>query len=178
MNQLQYLRLHGNELTDFNIEPFINQNCINIENIQSATLTQFGTVPVGSRFNSDKLWKLLSKFKNIESLTLIDVIPTTPIPRQTLQQLYDLNPLLHGLSAGGGWPVMNNNLINIFGNKLRFLLHGNTPDRDIDFANVNFINLEQVLLITPSAKTVNDILKSAKNIQKVCLYPNSPQTIS
>eukprot|EP01084_Bolivina_argentea_P237072 398518_1 len=50
MNQLEYLRLDGDELTDFDIEPFINQNCINIENIKTVSFSDFGKVAIGSIF--------------------------------------------------------------------------------------------------------------------------------
>ncbi len=52
-----------------------------------------------------------------------------------------------GLShVSAGWDSTNNNLVNIFGNKLQFLLHGNSPNSSIDFSNINFINLEQVTI--------------------------------
>ncbi len=55
--------LRGNTLNDINIEPFITQNCINLQNIKTLLLDGFGKV--NNQFDANTFWKLLTKFKNI-----------------------------------------------------------------------------------------------------------------
>ncbi len=43
---------------------------------------------------------------------------------------------------------------------------------DYDLSNINFSLLEQLNLMTPTSKSVNDILKTAKNFKKIAIGVN------
>eukprot|EP01083_Nonionella_stella_P175618 612093_1 len=73
LNQLESLRLDGAWQHDFDIDTFLNNNPININNVTQLTFARFSP-----SFPTDKLIKILTKFPNIHYLappmgTLIDI---------------------------------------------------------------------------------------------------------
>eukprot|EP01084_Bolivina_argentea_P260687 440305_1 len=147
----------------------MNQNCINFENIKRLCFSQFGTT--NNRFDANKFWKLLTNFKNIELLDLMCIV-TTNFEQKTLLKLRQFYPNITSLKMVGGILPTNNTLINIFGNNLQHLLHVSHPTNMINFSNVNFRKLEEVVLGTPSTEMINQMLKSAQNVKKFYLSPH------
>ena len=169
MNQLQELTLNNKHQNDCNIEPFMNQNCIKTESIKTLNFNCFGDVGNGNRFNTDKVWRLLTKFPNVEYLRLCNIFVRHRIDADKLHESY---PDLKGLCVIGGNAQINNDFVNRFGNTLHCLFHSYTPSRHTDFSNIDFSKLQEIILKTPNAKTINDILKTGRNLQKVHLIPD------
>merc|ERR1712228_177038 len=146
-----------------------NQNCIKTDNIKKVRFYNFGNVGNGNRFNDHKFEKLLSGFPNAEYLGLINVaIVNANINVAKLKKSY---PKLKGLYAAGGSRAKNNEMVNAFGNQLQYLCHSHLPGAGTDFSNINFGNLQQILLTIPNSKTITDILKTGKNIKKIRIFP-------
>eukprot|EP01084_Bolivina_argentea_P220145 373149_1 len=164
MHQLNELLLDAQE-TDVNIEPFMSSNCFNFQNIKSLRLDRFGGDI--NDFNLDTLYRLFTKFPNVENIEFINLFVSDEFNALKLKQLC---PNLNGLSITGGHKDTVDKLINGFENNLQFL----TYDVGIhsDLSNVNFNKLQQVMLNDVNAKMVNEVLKTGKNIQKFAVTPH------
>ncbi len=170
LNNLQYLTLHGKHLNDIDIEPFLQQKCLNIAEIIGVQFVRFGKG--FSSFNVDKFLRLLAYFKNIEYLSFFSIILSDTLSTQKLSQFYASYPLLKGLGVCGGNASVNNNLVNIFGDNLQLLSYSYPPRDGFDFSRINFSKLQQIMLETAKFKTIQEILKSAPDIAKICLFPD------
>lgn len=131
------------------------------------------------RFDPEKFEKLLAEYPNAQSLTLTDMlIAHNNINVDNLTKYY---PKLKRLHVQGGSRLQCNEIVNAFGDKLEYLYHSHNAGHQTDFSSINFANLQTVVLHTPSAKTVDDILKTGKNIEDIQINPivnNRPCSLS
>merc|ERR1712228_175997 len=171
LNEIDELTLTANYKNDFDIHSFINQQCINNESIKTLRLCKFGDIGNGKRVNSKTFTSLLLRFSNIE---LYDIFLNGPDVNHYSKMAAKLKKIfgeLKGLSVRGGNEALNNQMIAAFGNNLKFFAHSFVARTNRNFGNIAFDKLEQVALRTADVKTINDILKSAKNIKKISVNP-------
>merc|ERR1712228_119911 len=86
-----------------------------------------------------------------------------------LQSMY---PNLNGLACNSGGSALNNSLLSTFGANLEYLFDGSARFQDIHFSTINFENLQQLQLYEASSQKISDILKTAKNLRKLFLFPS------
>ena len=164
LNQLQALALDNKKRDDCDIEPFLNQHCIQMDQIKKVRFCNFGSFANRGGFNDQKFEKLLTAFPNatILGLTHIHVVNSN-IDVGKLKASY---PQLTELCVHGGSRAKANEIVNAFGNGLQFLYHSHFPAPETDFSNVNFAKLQEVSLGFPTVKIIGDILSTGTNIKK------------
>ena len=168
LNHLQELTLDNYCKKDCDIQPFLNQNCIQMDNIKTVRFQCFGG-GAGNTFNSEKFEKLLSAFSNAEYLELCNVFVTNnQIDVVKLKKSY---PYLKGLSLSGGGNLRYNEIVKAFAKQLQFLYHVDSAGQRFDLSGMNFCNLQQVVFRNPTFDRVSNVLKAGKDIEKFCIMP-------
>eukprot|EP01084_Bolivina_argentea_P282810 484191_1 len=163
INQLTHMSLSGNQ-TNCDIDPFMTQNIINTN-----TVTQLQLFNLGSRsninhsFNPIKLIKILNKFPNISYLHLAQIYSS--FDPNKIKKLY---PNLKGLALSTQSPQRNMSLLNLFASNLEFLkLNRHHANTDYNLDDLIFSKLEELYMPRPHIKSIDGILKTAQNLQKV-----------
>eukprot|EP01083_Nonionella_stella_P118658 354311_1 len=162
-NRLQKMTLDGAKRSNADITHFITQNTININNVTYLRCNKFGVRQ--HHFSFDTFTRLLSKFSNIEYLSLNRVVlPSVP---QTPSSLLQLLPHLQAFS----WVNCRSadfliQILTTFGSKLKTLKLSNTSLASLP-AHVTFSHLQELLMVYPQIATFDRILKTAKYLRRI-----------
>eukprot|EP01083_Nonionella_stella_P242078 844747_1 len=162
-NRLQKMTLDGAEQSNADITHFITQNTININNITYLHCSKFGVRQ--NHFSFDTFTRLLSKFSNIEYLSLNRVVlPSVP---QTPSSLLQLLPHLQAFSwVNCRLADFLIQILTAFGSKLKTLKLSDTSLASLP-AHVTFSHLQELLMVSPQIATFDRILKTAKSLRKI-----------
>eukprot|EP01083_Nonionella_stella_P124665 376582_1 len=167
-NRLQTLIIYGNRQHDFDIDPFMQQTAINLNNIVRLECKRFGHR--NRAFSYTKFIRILSKFTQLKAfVTFTVMLDSTP---QSLQRLTDSNfqHLTDFTRDGGNIPFFFA-MLRTHGSQLRRLMFGTGTRKRYKqelanlLTNVSFANLQQIGITHPTNAIVNQLLKTGRNIQ-------------
>eukprot|EP01083_Nonionella_stella_P309491 1096387_1 len=167
-NRLQTLIIYGNRQHDFDIDPFMQQTAINLNNIVRLECKRFGHR--NRAFSYTKFIRILSKFRQLKAfVTFTVMLDSTP---QSLQRLTDSNfqHLTDFTRDGGNIPFFFA-MLRTHGSQLRRLMFGTGTRKRYKqelanlLTNVSFANLQQIGITHPTNAIVNQVLETGKNIQ-------------
>eukprot|EP01083_Nonionella_stella_P174489 605056_1 len=167
-NRLQKFVIDGNKQSDFDIEPFMQQTAINLNNIVRLECKRFGHR--NRAFSYTKFIRILSKFRQLKAfVTFTVMLDSTP---QSLQRLTDSNfqHLTDFTRDGGNIPFFFA-MLRTHGSQLRRLMFGTGTRKRYKqelanlLTNVSFANLQQIGITHPTNAIVNQVLETGKNIQ-------------
>eukprot|EP01083_Nonionella_stella_P315230 1138162_1 len=166
--ELNTITLNADRVMTFSaqeMESFREQKLINMSNITTLTLAQFGRET--RAFDHTIFHMLLSTsiFGNIQCLNLRNVICHFD-PKQMKQLL----PSLSALSVRGGFGTDIIALIHEFAKQLKYLSMWQNTNANCNFSTVPFDKLEQLILLSPSFQTLHDILETAVELRYCAIH--------
>merc|ERR1712228_191758 len=173
MNQLESITLDGENKNDIDIDPFMINNQLNVQNVTRLELCNFGLPLAGRRIDIDKLYRLLSKFPNIYDLSMYGVATNADVDSG---KVCALCPGLTSLTLCLRPTNSTISLINAFGHQLRDItMDCALIEFDDDFSKVNFGNLNNLKIASPSSPIYNDILNTAVDLKSIKIIMLSGQ---
>eukprot|EP01083_Nonionella_stella_P125253 378803_1 len=170
-NQVNSLKLRANEKCDW-VQPFLHQNVINCDHVARLTCSAFGSNV--HRMTGDEFLSLLAKFPNLTHLKMDCVLLEEDVRAQdianTCSKIVSLSlwDSLRKLRAHE-----TTDLVKIFAGQLKYLSLMQSQRNDFNLDSVMFGGLEELCLIYPEYRLLNDILKSASNLKKIFVLFNS-----
>eukprot|EP01084_Bolivina_argentea_P094621 170112_1 len=175
MNELHTIELHGDNKLDMNIDDFLTTKC-NFNNITLLALLHLGHYENGN-FSSNTFIKLLKAFPNTQYLYFrnVNVDIDNFDMNFNIKQLY---PEIKGLKLNGNYDDFNRWLMHTYGSNLEYLFLSENDDFDFNLQVINFHKLEQLRMIDPTIKTLNDILKTASNLKQIQIQLTHETTLT
>eukprot|EP01083_Nonionella_stella_P174491 605061_1 len=169
-NHLQRLTICGNKQRDIDIDPFMQQTAINLNNIAQLECQSFGTS--GGVFSCTKFIRLLSKFTQLKTfiggeMMLDSARSYSPQRDSNLQNLTDLT------WDGGGNRVFFFAILTAHGAQLTTLKFMNHPSVRFKqelvnvLTNVSFANLQRIMIRNPTCTIIKHLLQTGTNIQEI-----------
>eukprot|EP01083_Nonionella_stella_P259055 884811_1 len=161
-NQVTALRLEANDQREW-VQPFLNQNIVNCENITTLYCKGFGS----REFNmtGKEFLSLLTAFPNLTNLCITRTSITDDI---SAQDIADLCPGIVSFSSYYHTNLISD-LVKIFAPQLKCLALEQPRQNDFDFCDTQFGKLEELVFFYADHKSCNGVVKSALNIKKICL---------
>ena len=167
---LETVEIYGEHDTVFGINGFVNKvkKHFNVTNISCLRLDGFGWYDT-ARFDVDHLYKIISLFPNVAELVMNCVYLNNPV---NLDKMF---PKLNRLSLFFGPSSSVVPLIEHYQNSLSLLslteIAGN-----LDFSGLDLSALEILHLSPMTKKSIEDILKTAVNLEQICLLFDDTST--
>eukprot|EP01083_Nonionella_stella_P046673 124959_1 len=164
-NQVTALRLEANDQREW-VQPFLNQNIVNCENITTLYCKGFGS----REFNmtGKEFLSLLTAFPNLTNLWMSRTRITGDI---SAQDIADLCPGIVSFSSYYHTNLISD-LVKIFAPQLKCLALEQPRQNDFDFCDTQFGKLEELFFFGPNNKSCNGVVKSdhkSLNVKKICL---------
>eukprot|EP01083_Nonionella_stella_P195905 721193_1 len=144
------------------VQPFLNQNIVNCDNVTTLDCVQFGHVI--SKMQRAEFLSLLTKFQNLSHLKIYNVHITEDT---TEKDIADLCPNVVGLAITDGRTRANKHLPRIFASQLKYLSLRQHQKNAFDCDKVAFDKLEELCLCWPNNEALNAILKSALHLKQI-----------
>eukprot|EP01083_Nonionella_stella_P145900 458185_1 len=162
---LNAITIDGNRRLDCSareLEIFLQQNAINLSEVTSLTLQKFGqSGSQGVDFNFNTFLLVTSAFDNVKYLNL-DYVNCRLDPKQIKRRFSSLR----GLSIIGGLLSNRIALIQEFAKQLKYLcMRQYQYHSDYNCSTVQFDQLEQLKIVSPSFQTVHEILNTAVELR-------------
>eukprot|EP01083_Nonionella_stella_P058028 152085_1 len=167
VNQLTTLTLDASESDENDgwVQQFLDRNIVNCNTVKTLKCLNFAD---RQEMEGKTFLDLLNSFPNLKHLKLHHI--TTDV---TAEDILNVCPNLDGLTVNSGDSQLNANLITLFASKLKCLSFVQYHANEFDFDSVNFATLEELHAVTPDYQSLNCILKSASNMKKVLIRPES-----
>eukprot|EP01083_Nonionella_stella_P079561 218399_1 len=140
------LMLHANNTHGW-VRQFLNLKLINCESVTTLDCLDFGSSPSSNHvvdMRTNEFLSLLTKFPNLQIIKVV------------------------GLHIDGGMDTYQH-LIPLFAKRLKYLSYAQAGDTLIDFSTLTFDALEEFQLVSSSVQSLDGILKSALNVNKVLM---------
>eukprot|EP01083_Nonionella_stella_P118661 354317_1 len=162
-NRLQQITFDGEKQTNTDITHFIAQNTINTNNVTYLRCKSFGDRQ--NHFSFDTFTRLLSKFPNIEHLSLSGV--ALPLVSQLPSNLLPLLPRLQRFSwTNNGSSAFLVDALTTFGSKLKTLRFLDRIVAPLP-TDITFSNLQQLFIDSARITTLDRVLKTAKYLRRI-----------
>eukprot|EP01083_Nonionella_stella_P277077 941987_1 len=170
-NRLQKFVIDGNKQRDFDIEPFMQQTAINLNNIVRLECKSFGALSHNARaFSCTKFIVILSKFTELKTF-VVDLMMLDNSARSYSPQRDSSFEHLTSFKWDGGNIDFFFAILRTHGPQLTRLEFFNSTDERFQrglvtiLTNVSFANLQRIRIRTPTSTIVNQLLKTGTNIQ-------------
>eukprot|EP01083_Nonionella_stella_P202662 740209_1 len=161
LDQVSELRLNANMKRGW-VQSFLDANIVNCDTVTTIHCFKFGSVT--HRMDKTEFVALLTAFSNIQRLAVTAVRVSRDI---TAHDITNACPRAVGLSLLMGMTQRRSDLVKIFGNPLQYLTLRQHKNNAFDFDGINFGNLNELCFDTPGYKSMECILKSAINLEKM-----------
>eukprot|EP01083_Nonionella_stella_P270553 916315_1 len=163
LNQVSTLRLKAHKKSGW-VQSFLNENIVNCDRITTIECANFGCV--ADRMHKNEFLSLLTVFPNLQDISLTCVHLTND---NTAQDIAKICSKAVGLSLLLGMTWRRRELVKIFANQLQRLTLGRRVNNPYVFDDVEFCNLNELCFMTPRYQSLEGILKSASNLQKISI---------
>eukprot|EP01083_Nonionella_stella_P176342 616691_1 len=166
-NQVNTLDLFANDSHGW-VEQFLSLNIINYGSVTTLRCSDFGFRPPADPMQGNEFLNLLTRFPNITNIKLDGVFAVNI----TAQEIANLWPNLIGLYIDGGYREFNANLITLLASKLKYLAFSRVPGTNYSNSflfDVTLDKLEELQARTPDQQSLNNILSSARNLNKILI---------
>ena len=166
LKRLIAVSFRGKDLIDIDvgdIEPFMNQNCIQFDNLKTLCLKQWSA-------NNDTFCRFAAKFPMITHLDLKASYIDGEFEDDVLRRLF---PNLNRLTLLGVDEQIAVQFLRIWSSKVQCLSLGRGDAHQ--FHNVHFLKfekLQKLMIGIVSKRTLNGMLKTAKTLKEICFIPN------